>query len=81
MFIAANTRQPATTSRVFELAEYFEMVISKYYQVQRWQVFPGPVTYVHCMHEYQQQYDRNLLLIACYISTMVAYKCIYIIQC
>ena len=30
VFIAANTRQPATGGRVFELAEYFEMV---YYQV------------------------------------------------
>ena len=26
MFIAANTRRPAIGSRVFELAEYFEMV-------------------------------------------------------
>ena len=26
MFIAANTRRPATGGRVFELAEYFEMV-------------------------------------------------------
>ena len=27
MFIAADTRQPATASSVFELTEYFEMVI------------------------------------------------------
>ena len=26
MFIAANTRRPATGGRVFKLAEYFEMV-------------------------------------------------------
>ena len=37
MFIAANTRQPATASNMYELADYMYFLkwyFSKYYQVQ-----------------------------------------------
>ena len=40
-----NTRQPATASRMIELAEYLKWHFSKIYQVQRWRVFPKPVTF------------------------------------
>ena len=47
MFIAANTRQPATTSSVFEFdfeMEFLEVLAS--YQVCRRQVFPDLATYL-----------------------------------
>ena len=43
MFIAANTRRPATTSSVFELD--FEMEFLEIYPVCRRQVFPDLATY------------------------------------
>ena len=56
MFIVANTRQPATTSEVLELVEYFEWYFSKYYQVHKRRIFPKePVTYV--LHDYHNSLD------------------------
>ena len=45
MFIATNTRRPATVSSVFEVVEYFEWYFSKYYQVHGSRVFSDLVIY------------------------------------